>query len=126
MVLDPETGITARQVFDYGTNWVLKHKKEIEALKKEIYKYYEDIPEDELDRLETATQYTPDDIRTLARAVAMDYELLTSKELPEDFYDRFNTAVGNFYALRNKLRPKKKEEPNASTINPDDNTASQR
>ena len=60
---------------------------------------------------------TPDDIRTLARAVGMDYDLLTSDELPEDFNDRFSTAVDNLYKLRN-IYKHKPEVSDASTNNP--------
>lgn len=116
MILDPQSGITLRQVFEYLCDIAAQNKPAIEEFAKDIESDYE-VPDDVLDSLEHKESYTPDDIRTLARAVGMDYDLLTSDKLPEDFNDRFNNAVSNLYTLRNKYR-QKQEVPDASTNNP--------
>lgn len=116
MILDPQSGITLRQVFEYLCDIAAQNKPAIEEFAKDIESDYE-VPDDVLDSLEHKESYTPDDIRTLARAVGMDYDLLTSDELPEDFNDRFNTAVDNLYKLRNMYKHKP-EADDGSTDNP--------
>ena len=108
MIIDPKTGMTLQRAHELISDILESNKDSIMTLKASIDKDYE-VPDDVLDALEHKEQYTPDDIRTLARAVGMDYELLTSKELPEDFNDRFCAAVDDLYTLRNKYRPKKGE-----------------
>ena len=80
----------------------------------------DDLDDDELRKLDAELsggssnsddeeKLTPEDICILAKAVGMIYELLTSKTLPDDFIDRFCSAVDNLYTLRNRYRPKKGE-----------------
>ena len=113
MILDPETGLTLKQVYDFLSDTLDYNADSIKALRDTINKDYE-VPDDVIDALEHKEQMTPNDIRTLARAVGMDYELLTSKELAPDFNDRFAKAVNNLYAIRNKY----KGGNDASTNNP--------
>lgn len=108
MIVNPKTGLTLRQVYDFLSNLIDSNRDSIMSLKESIDQDYE-VPDDVLDALEHKEKLTPEDIRTLAKAVGMDYELLTSKELPDDFNDRFCSAVDNLYTLRNKYRPKKGE-----------------
>lgn len=103
MILDPETGLTLKQVYDFLSDTLDYNKDGIKALRDTINSDYE-VSDDVLNALEHKEQMTPDDIRTLARAVGMDYELLTSKELAPDFNDRFIKAVANLWAIRNKYR----------------------
>ena len=118
MILDPKTGVTLKDVADFLSDMFDYNKDGIESLRDTINKDYE-VSDDVLDALEHKEQMTPDDIRTLARAVGMDYELLTSDELAPDFGDRFNKAVANLYKVRNKYKMQPKQEvPDASTINP--------
>lgn len=113
MILDPETGLTLKQVYDFLSDTLDYNADSIKALRDTINKDYE-VSDDVLDALEHKEQMTPNDVRTLARAVGMDYELLTSKELAPDFNDRFAKAVNNLYAIRNKY----KGGNDASTNNP--------
>ena len=113
MILDPETGLTLKQVYDFLSDTLDYNADGIKALRDTINSDYE-VSDDVLDALEHKEQMTPNDIRTLARAVGMDYELLTSKELAPDFNDRFAKAVNNLYAIRNKYRGGQ----NGSTDNP--------
>lgn len=113
MILDPETGLTLKQVYDFLSDTLDYNKDGIKALRDTINSDYE-VSDDVLDTLEHKEQLTPNDIRTLARAVGMDYELLTSKELAPDFNDRFAKAVNDLYVIRNKYKGGK----NASTDNP--------
>lgn len=113
MILDPETGLTLKQVYDFLSDTLDYNADGIKALRDTINSDYE-VSDDVLDALEHKEQMTPNDIRTLARAVGMDYELLTSKELAPDFNDRFARAVNNLYAIRNKYKGGK----NGSTDNP--------
>lgn len=108
MIINPKTGLTLRQTYDFLSNLIDSNRDNIIALKESIDQDYE-VPDDVLDTLEHKEKLTPEDILTLAKAVGMDYELLTSKELPDDFNDRFCSAVDNLYILRNKYRPKKGE-----------------
>lgn len=103
MILDPETGLTLKQVYDFLSDTLDYNADSIKALRDTINKDYE-VSDDVLDALEHKEQLTPNDVRTLARAVGMDYELLTSKELAPDFNDRFAKAVNNLYAIRNKYK----------------------
>lgn len=113
MILDPETGLTLKQVYDFLSDTLDYNKDGIKALRDTINSDYE-VSDDVLDALEHKEQMTPNDVRTLARAVGMDYELLTSKELAPDFNDRFAKAVNDLYAIRNKY----KGGNDASTNNP--------
>lgn len=113
MILDPETGLTLKQVYDFLSDTLDFNKDGIKALRDTINKDYE-VSDDVLDALEHKEQMTPDDVRTLARAVGMDYELLTSKELAPDFNERFAKAVNNLYTIRNKYKGGK----NGCTNNP--------
>ena len=112
MILDPRTNLTLHQAYNFLSDLVDANMDNITELRDAIEKDYE-VPDEVLDELEHKEQLTPNDIATLARAVGMDYELLTSKELPKDFEDRFNTSVNNLYAIRNKYKPK--EACNADT-----------
>ena len=103
MILDPETGLTLKQVYDFLSDTLDYNADGIKALRDTINSDYE-VSDDVLDALEHKEQMTPNDIRTLARAVGMDYELLTSKELAPDFNDRFARAVNSLYAIRNKYK----------------------
>lgn len=103
MILDPETGLTLKQVYDFLSDTLDYNKDGIKALRDTINSDYE-VSDDVLDALEHKEQLTPNDVRTLARAVGMDYELLTSKELTPDFNDRFAKAVNDLYAIRNKYK----------------------
>ena len=117
MILDPETGLTLKQVYDFLSDTLDYNADSIKALRDTINSDYE-VSDEELDNifsmLEREEKLSPNDIRTLARAVGMDYELLTSKELAPDFTDRFISAVANLWAIRNKYRGGN----NASTNNP--------
>lgn len=113
MILDPETGLTLKQVYDFLSDTLDYNADSIKALRDTINKDYE-VSDDVLDALEHKEQMTPNDVRTLARAVGMDYELLTSKDLAPDFNDRFAKAVNDLYAIRNKY----KGGNDASTNNP--------
>lgn len=103
MILDPETGLTLKQVYDFLSDTIDYNKDGIKALRDTINSDYE-VSDDTLDALEHKERLTPNDVRTLARAVGMDYELLTSKELAPDFNDRFAKAVSNLWAIRNKYK----------------------
>ena len=117
MILDPETGLTLKQVYDFLSDTLDYNADSIKALRDTINSDYE-VSDEELDNifsmLERGEKLSPNDVRTLARAVGMDYELLTSKELAPDFTDRFISAVANLWAIRNKYRGGN----NASTNNP--------
>lgn len=113
MILDPETGLTLKQVYDFLSDTIDYNKDGIKALRDTINSDYE-VSDDTLDALEHKKQLTPNDVRTLARAVGMDYELLTSKELAPDFNDRFAKAVSNLWTIRNKYKGGK----DGSTNNP--------
>lgn len=103
MILDPETGLTLKQVYDFLSDTLDYNADGIKSLRDTINSDYE-VPDETLDTLEHKEQLTPNDIRTLARAVGMDYELLTSKELAPDFKDRFAKAVDNMYKIRNRFK----------------------
>lgn len=105
MILNPKTGLTVKMAYDFINDLIASNKDNIMALKECIDKDYE-VSDEVLDSLEHKENLSPDDIRTLARAAGLDYEMLTSKELPEDFGDRFNSAVECLYALRNKFKAK--------------------
>ena len=105
MILNPKTGLTVKMAYDFINNLIASNKDNIMELKECIDKDYE-VPDEVLDSLEHKENLSPDDIRTLARATGLDYEMLTSKELPEDFGDRFNSAVEGLYALRNQFKTK--------------------
>lgn len=103
MILDPETGLTLKQVYDFLSDTLDYNADGIKSLRDTINSDYE-VPDETLNALEHKEQLTPNDIRTLARAVGMDYELLTSKELAPDFNDRFAKAVDNMYKIRNRFK----------------------
>ena len=111
MIVDPETGLTLKQVYDFLSDTLDYNADSIKALRDTINSDYE-VSDDVLDELEYKERLTPNDIRTLARAVGMDYELLTSKELAPDFKDRFTKAVEGLYSVRNKYKGGKKNGNN--------------
>ena len=108
MIINPKTGLTLRQIYDFLSILIDSNRDSIMALKELIDQDYE-VSDDVLDALEHKEKLTPEDICILAKAVGMIYELLTSKTLPDDFIDRFCSAVDNLYTLRNRYRPKKGE-----------------
>lgn len=114
MILDPETGLTLKQVYDFLSDTLDYNADGIKSLRDTINTDYE-VPDEILDTLEHKEQLTPNDIRTLARAVGMDYELLTSKELAPDFKDRFAKAVNGLYSVRNKYKGGKNACTNSTT-----------
>lgn len=118
MILDPETGLTLKQVYDFLSDTLDYNAESIKELRDTINSDYEvsdDILDDLEYKLEHQEQLTPNDIRTLARAVGMDYELLTSKELAPDFKDRFIKAVRDLYIIRNKYKGGKNASTNSTT-----------
>lgn len=108
MVLDPETGLTLRQVYEFLDNLVEDNRDSLEELRKAIIEDYE-VPDDLLSeiitKIKNEEQLSPNDIRTLARAVGMDYELLTSDKLADDFADRFIEAVNILINIYNQFKP---------------------
>lgn len=110
MILDPSTGLTLEDAFELCRMLVRDNKDNLNELRDAIQADYA-VPDDVIDSLENKEKLEPNDIRTLARAVGMDYELLTSKELAPDFSDRFNAAVNNMYNIRRRFRPVKQEVP---------------
>ena len=111
MVLDPETGLTLKQVYDFLDDLVENNRGNLEELRDTINTDY-DVSDNVLDEIEHKEKLSPNDIRTLARAVGMDYELLTSDKLADDFTDRFISAVNNLFALRRQYRSNKPEVQN--------------
>lgn len=112
MVLDPETGLTLKQVYDFLDDLVENNRGNLEELRDAINADY-DVPDNVLDeiigKIEREEQLSPNDIRTLARAVGMDYELLTSDKLADDFTDRFINAVNTLIAIRKQYASNKPE-----------------
>lgn len=103
MILDPQTGLTLEDTFKFMRLLVRASKDNLTELKDAIQADYE-VPDETLDALENKQELTPNDIRTLARAVGMDYELLMNKDLTPDFQDRFNNAVNNLWNIRKQYR----------------------
>lgn len=112
MVLDPETGLTLKQMYEFFDKLIDDNMDNITALKEAIDRDF-DVPDNVLDeivgKIEREEQLSPNDIRTLARAVGMDYELLTSDKLADDFTDRFINAVNALIAIRKQYAPSKPE-----------------
>ena len=104
MILDPITGLTLEDAFNFLRYLIRENKDNLMEVKDAINADYT-VPDDVLDGIKKKEKLEPDDIRTLARAVGMDYELLTSSELAPDFSDRFKSAVNNMYNIRRQYRP---------------------
>lgn len=111
MVLDPKTGLTLEDAFKFLRMLVKNNKENLTELRDVINADYP-VADEIIDSLENKENLEPNDIRTLARAVGMDYELLTSPELAPDFSDRFNAAVNNMYNIRNTYRPRQEVPAN--------------
>lgn len=139
MILDARTGLTLEDAFKFMRLLVRENKEnlnevrdviqadypvsdealdaleaKINAARKDINREgkYAPLPDETIDALENKQDLDPNDIRTLARAVGMDYELLMSKDLAPDFQDRFNSAVQNMYNIRRQYRLSKPEVQN--------------
>lgn len=111
MILDARTGLTLEDAFKFMKLLVRENKDSLNEVRDAIQADYT-VPDETIDALENKQDLDPNDIRTLARAVGMDYELLMNKDLAPDFQDRFNSAVQNMYNIRRQYRLPKPEVQN--------------
>lgn len=103
MILNVETGLTLKALVDFLRWFITQNKDAILQLKDTISKDYE-VPDADLDALEHKQDYSPNDIRTLLRATGMDYDFLTSDQLPDNFEEDFRNRVQGMYNIRNQFK----------------------
>lgn len=98
MILDPRSGLKLEDVYKFMRLLVRANKDNLNELRDAIFADY-DVPNETLYALKDKQELDPNDIRTLARATGMDYELLMNDEPAPDFQDRFIGAVNNLWNI---------------------------
>ena len=107
MLLDPNTGLTSQQVMKVLGRIIDDNRDALDALNASIEKDYE-VSDDVLDELLDKKELSPNDYRTLLRAIGEDYKYLTSDKLDDDYIQSCAKKINGLRDARAWLRANNK------------------
>ena len=120
MKIDLKTGITLWQAYKFLKEIIEANWDNIRAYRDDLRANYE-LDDDELEALMQKEKYGPEDMPTIARVCAQDYNLKRADKLPDDFNNNLIQTFNNICNMYKKFKPQQpqqtqpQEVPNAGT-----------
>ena len=123
MKIDLKTGITLWQAYKFLKEIIEANWDNILAYRDDLRANYE-LDDDELEALMQKEKYGPEDMPTIARVCAQDYNLKRADKLPDDFNNNLIQTFNNICNMYKKFKPQQpqqtqqtqpQEVPNAGT-----------
>lgn len=99
MLLDPNTGLTSQDTMRVIGKIIDDNREDIDRLVQKIYDDYE-VPEEVLDTLLEKKDLSPNEFRTLLRAIGEDYRYLTTDKPDEEYVQSCAKKIDDLRKVR--------------------------